>query len=254
MMKQLASGLLVALFPLSAANAADVWTAESPTYPVITSSGVHDWSGVYAGLNGGYAFGEFRFGPITLDPGGTFDVFGSPAGAGWIGGGQAGVNLQHGSLVFGIEGDIQYAGVDADRSIIDGFPNPGQGDVTTVDLRLSSFGTVRGRVGVAVDRWLAFATGGLVIGHAEGVVNVTDAGTYDQTASDANTHYGYAVGGGVEYALNGNWSIKGEYLYTSFGAQTYELSFPIPGPSTIDASIPLDFSMHVIRLGLNYNF
>ncbi len=31
------------------------------------------------------------------------------------------------------------------------------------------------------------------------------------------THTGYTVGGGVEYALNANWSARVEYRYSDFG-------------------------------------
>jgi outer membrane immunogenic protein len=201
---------------------------------------------------------DFRFGPITLftqatpPEGVTFDVGGSTSGSGPIGGVQAGFNLQHGSFVFGIEGDIQYAGIDADQVMLADFPQ--SNDTTTVDLRLSSFGTIRGRVAVVADRLLAYATGGLAIGHLDATVRVTDLGGYDESDSDAHTHYGYAVGGGVEYALTGNWTAKAEYLYANFGPETYNLVFPTPSSGDFEASSSADFSLHLVRLGVNYNF
>ena len=39
---------------------------------------------------------------------------------------------------------------------------------------------------------------------------------------DSPTHMrvGYTVGGGVEYAIDSNWSVRAEYRYTDFGHYT----------------------------------
>ena len=88
--------------------------------------------------------------------------------------------------MIGVETDIQWADTDQSETVAfipAGLPGtfvPG-----TFDNNLSDwFGTVRARAGVAFDRVLIYATGGLAY-------------------SDDNT--GWVAGGGVEWALPVNW-------------------------------------------------
>ena len=85
-----------------------------------------------------------------------------------------------------LETDIQWADTDQDemlRSFRSARPAPSC--PATFDNNLSDwFGTVRARAGVAFDRVLVYATGGLAY-------------------TDDNT--GWVVGGGVEWALPVNW-------------------------------------------------
>jgi hemoglobin/transferrin/lactoferrin receptor protein len=74
------------------------------------------------------------------------------------------------------------------------------------------------------------------------------------------------VGGGIEYALTNNWSLKGEYLYADFGTADFE--FPgatagvtltrsgVPGTSTIvnGRTASNDLDLHSVKLGINYRF
>jgi outer membrane immunogenic protein len=67
---------------------------------------------------------------------------------------------------------------------------------------------------------------------------------------------GWTLGGGLEWALNNNWSVKGEYLYANLGKQSFTSSFTGPNPPpawTISHSAKWD-SLQIIRLGLNYRF
>jgi outer membrane immunogenic protein len=57
---------------------------------------------------------------------------------------------------------------------------------------------------------------------------------------------GYALGAGVEYALTQNISVKGEYLFTSFGSQGVFGGTPDFAYSGLNASL--------VRAGINYHF
>ncbi len=59
---------------------------------------------------------------------------------------------------------------------------------------------------------------------------------------------GWAAGGGAEFAIDANWSIKGEYLYTDLGEEDI-FSFNEDG---ISAGLSSDVKFHTIRIGLNY--
>lgn len=138
---------------------------------------------------------------------------------GFLGGLQAGYNWQGaGPLVFGVEADIQYA------------------DVSSSAFTLDYFGTVRARIGYAFDQFLIYGTGGFAYG----------GGSYQLLGlSNDRNHLGWTLGAGAEYALGGNWSVKGEYLYIDLGDETYASFF---GPRDVG------MSANVLRAGVNYRF
>lgn len=63
---------------------------------------------------------------------------------------------------------------------------------------------------------------------------------------------GYFVGGGLETAINSNWTIKTEYRYTRFGTKDNLLSEAgIPSP---DGALNLDTSRHTFQVAASYRF
>src|SRR5260221_9310478 len=127
---------LAFLLSAGSAAAADL-TGMRPTY---------DWTGAYIGANGGYSFGgEDTVGFNTLDGG----KVGNLILQGWSGGLQAGYNFQYSAFVLG--GDISDSG-----SSSPGIPG---GDFNFSD-KVDYYGTLRARVGFAVDQFLFYGTGG----------------------------------------------------------------------------------------------
>jgi outer membrane immunogenic protein len=71
-----------------------------------------------------------------------------------------------------------------------------------------------GRAGLAFDRTLFYVKGGVAFVD-------TRVSTIDNLLAGGNTIAAYAsesratwaLGGGIEYALTNNWTVKGEYLY-----------------------------------------
>ena len=197
----------------TAANAADMYRPSAGGYKDVPYVGVN-WSGLYAGVNGGYGWDASK-----IHDGLLFDI--QPEGG--FGGGQIGYNVQRGNIVFGLEADLQGAGITDSKS------NADVSQKSTLDW----FGTVRGRVGYTVDRALVYATGGFAYGH------IKDKGVSSTTETDST---GYAAGGGVEYKFNPNWSAKAEYQYINLGQDSYFAK--ITGE---------DFAVHTVRAGLNYH-
>jgi outer membrane immunogenic protein len=241
---------------------------QEPAAPALEAS-VYDWSGVYVGGNIGYMWSDLHStdnsitttGPLVGLPGGTFapaETFlgadGSDEMNGAVGGVQAGMNFQQGSFVYGVEADYQYAGVDSSGSF---YATP-EGPFYETGAELKHFGTLRGRLGYAVDTFLFYGTAGLAVGKAEGTLSVTGggpAGPAGDTYSDKQSEWlvGYAVGAGVEAAVaRTNWSVKAEYLYADFGDQNFDFSFAGTGGDTAANRSSLD--AHLIRLGVNYRF
>src|SRR5687767_4971518 len=95
------AALLLSAAPF-AAQAADQ-PIVSPLDAAIANS-AHDWAGTYVGVNAGYASGDFDGDGVADDP--------NYSGKGALGGFQIGYNKQLGSLVIGVEGDVQAADIE----------------------------------------------------------------------------------------------------------------------------------------------
>lgn len=210
-MKKIFLGAIAALaLQAASAQAADV-----------IGEAVYDWTGLYAGLNAGYAMGGDD--EVAVFPG-----VGNVADLnlhGFFGGLQVGYNHQMDNFVLGLESDIQLSGISDD----DG---PASDDN-------KYFGTARLRAGWAIDRTLIYATGGLAFGSFDYDVNAPG------DVHDTLSRLGYTIGGGLEYAFDDSWSMKVEYLYANFGKETTH------GPATFTHPTP-DF--HSVRLGVNFKF
>ena len=145
---------------------------------------VFTWTGFYVGVNAGYGWTQSNNVTFTT-PTGLWTTYSSGNNSGFTGGGQIGYNMQYNQFVFGLETDIQYADFGKKN-----YYSTGLGPFPTFATDNGNyFGTVRGRVGYAIDRTLIYVTGGLAYG---------DVG---QTVGNASTNWGWTLGGGVEYAL-----------------------------------------------------
>ena len=165
--------------------------------------------------------------------------WGTNAGNGGFGGGTVGYNWQFpgSQFVFGIEVDA------AGASIKDSFTEDQGGILVTQDSKISSFGSVTGRAGFAMDAVLFYAKGGYAWANNKSTISAPMLGI---TSSDSKTHSGYTLGGGVEYMFAPNWSAKGEYMFTSLGSENYNLLGDQLASGTID--------FHTIKVGVNYHF
>lgn len=199
---------------------------------------VLSWTGFYAGVNVGYGWSASG---ITI--GDTEDSPVGPEPEGVFGGGQMGYNWQRGSLVLGVEVDMQASG------IRDTTHDTNFGDVAT--SKLNWFGTVRGRLGYAFDRALVYATGGFAYGGVEnqlsGPLLVGSPYRFDSTAT------GYVVGGGLDYKISQSMSLRAEYLYINL--DTNVAKNPAGTPVTnLTNDVVKDNDYHTVRFGLNYHF
>ena len=198
----------------AAAHAADLYSApagaggyKDAPYTSLT------WNGLYVGANGGYGWTEKKDG---LQPEGGF------------GGGQIGYNFQQGDVVFGVETDLQGAGIDDSH-----WGNKSE---------LQWFGTVRGRLGYSLDHTglgihntMIYGTGGYAYGD---IKNSFSGYSHDKVES------GWVAGGGIEYKVNQAWSIKAEYQYISLEVDHKDL--PLGLGSSDRAEV------NTFRVGFNY--
>ena len=135
-------------------------------------------------------------------------------------GGQAGYNWISGRLVAGIEGDFEYRNqrgrntTTCPGNVCNAALAPLDATVTAnLDYRLGWVASVRGRVGTLVTPGLlAYATAGVPFGKittSTSVAGFDNAGVATTAALDTDIYrFGWAVGGGFETRLTGNWTGK----------------------------------------------
>jgi outer membrane immunogenic protein len=183
-----------------------------------------DWSGPYAGIQAGYGWGS-----DNNDVNGLF----SADLDGWLGGVHAGWNHQTGSLLLGLETDLEL--FDLDANIVAG------GD--TADLAIDFGGSIRGRVGFAADNLLIYGTAGLAMASSDYTIS---NGVASESISD--TALGWTVGAGFEVGFSEQLSARIEYRYTDLGGETF--------PSTLfpGDTFSADYDFHSVRAGLSWHF
>ena len=213
-----------------------------PPIPVFT------WTGLYIGGQVGYEFGRSN-GLATASVGGAGIAANGSSPKGVIGGAHIGYNFSTqslgfgtpgflgGGLVLGIEGDVDGSNYKSTYAL------GGLTDYTRQNIQ----GSVRGRLGVAVDRALFYATGGVAFGdlgnsYVNGINGLGD--------SISHTRVGYTVGGGVEYAFTNNWSIRAEYRYTDFGTFTDNLATSTGG----GVNVRHHETDNRVQAGISYKF
>jgi outer membrane immunogenic protein len=209
----------------------------------------YDWTGFYVGLHGGYAFGGQDEVGLTVSNGNFFNI-GDLELEGFFGGGQAGYNFQNGGFVFGVEADVSVG--DVDDSLAFAIPALAATARSDVDF----FGTFRGRAGFAIDRVLFYGTGGLAWGDVDYRVFAVDAGANTVLITDNDFEFGFAVGGGAEFAVTDNVRLGLQYLYYNLGGDRLRGAVldagGVPNGVTVDTIRTTDF--HSVRLNLDWNF
>ncbi|SFJ24591.1 outer membrane protein [Methylobacterium brachiatum] len=269
-----------------AASAADLPRRAAPP-PVFTPVPVFTWTGFYVGVNAGYGFDASSRNTTNyaLPSGSLINSANTNAvvsvndrsnNDGFTGGAQIGYNYQFtpgSGVVVGIEADAQY--VDFARRAngtlnygVTGVPGTAfsapRAFVATSGNGLDYFGTVRGRLGYAFDRTLVYATGGYAYGSGQDDQNFAGNRFRDSFRS------GYAVGGGIEYALptdsflnffkSSAVTLKIEGLYVNLDRQKNTAGGVFYGnllaPNGVaylnGAAANTEFA--VVRAGLNYKF
>lgn len=257
---------------ISTVLSAAVLTAALAT-PAHASDPVYNWSGLYVGGHVGHGWGSVDGEHLYKGGAAGFDETAKDVDInGWLGGGQVGINLQNGSVVFGIEGDLSWAGIDGNHSDTTQTFRSDESYAHRIHkswgFDLDHVGTIRGRIGyLMTPRLLIYATGGFAWGdissslttRREGITDGIDytsgRGKWDDTLT------GYTVGGGGEWKLSSAWSMKVEYQYINLGDADISYSGPIYDEAGVAVddfdgteTFKSDVDLHTIRVGVNYKF
>ncbi len=161
-----------------------------------------------------------------------------------VGGGLvAGFNRQIGPWVAGLETTFSWIAIDGKASMaISGF---GMGGPDAVHTRSSMdwIATAVGRIGYAQGGILYFAKGGVAVMEFDFSGYSTLAGSYLGGAAASGHRVGWAIGVGIELALNPRWTARLDYDYADFGSKTYDFS---------GTPVRLEPNLHMLRGGLSY--
>jgi outer membrane immunogenic protein len=261
-----------------------------PAAAFAQSAGSYDWSGFYAGIvtgnvhdNGavnfsypaagtspttsGYYFSgnDLYLNGTLADP--SLPLKFAPVGDHASSGVVAGYNAQAGHFVFGVEGDVTAVTQSGTDSV---GQSPSGHTIVTATTSLDSLSSIRARAGVAVDRVLLYATGGLALGHTSIDTALDYTGDPGKTLPNMGGATGRAsgfvpgvIGGaGIEYAPTDKVSFKFEGLLYRLAGQTAKatgsgLSFDgLPfTPETVQPySATFAPTGAIIRGGLNFHF
>jgi outer membrane immunogenic protein len=228
MIRKLLLAMAATAAAAASARAADIpygQGAYASSVPVFT------WTGLYLGGQIGYLWSGNSF--YGSGPGYAFSGV-SYVPNGVAGGAHVGYNIQFNQAVLGVEGDIDGTG--ANKTY-------GWGPVV-YGSRLPLQGTIRVRLGFALDRALFYATGGAAFA---GVTNSYQS--FFGYNAIGRSLVGWTIGGGLEYAINNNWSIRAEYRYADFGSST-----DYPFPALPGGAVTHHTTENTVRAGFSYKF
>jgi opacity protein-like surface antigen len=223
--------------PAPAKSASYAW---APIYKAVPTVAALDWSGFYAGVEGGGVWGTTGwFGQTFNDH--TFDATPGYHVGGALVGGTLGYNSQFDRhYIFGLEGDMSWTSLEGGATQLPPFNTTQQGETNEPWL-----GTARVRLGYTPGpKWLVYGTGGLAA--ADVVGTITNSGL----APESHVRAGWTAGGGIESAIARNWSAKLEYLYVGLENHAYDTPTPnVPGGNRA-GGMPL--AEQIVRAGINY--
>jgi high affinity Mn2+ porin len=234
----------------------DIFVTKAPSIPY-SNTAPYNWNGFYAGGHLGVAWGSSNW---TAAPGitGSTDLFQTidtfDEGGSFFAGLQGGYNyMLPNRILLGAEVDASFpawptlpSGVNPFGVSIGGnsiFTSPTLGAVSFAETVLAS-GTVRGRIGYAPGHWLFYATGGFAWTYNQQSLTQVATGTSDIPFV---WRLGWAAGAGVEVPVAPHWTARLEYLFTDYSRSNTAF---FAGAQPINS----DFSLHELRLGLNYQF
>ena len=160
---------------------------------------------------------------------------------------QAGLNHQMGMLVVGVEADITWMN---DTSSVTFLPGAGINQNYRQDV--DYVGTIRGRIGAAINNAMLYFTGGYAFGQIDHEIDFTGPGLIPLSVDDGDSGSGYTLGGGAEIHLGTvmglPMSAKVEYLYIDLDDSTVTT----PGTASfVPTTTTFSNEVQQVRVGVN---
>ena len=180
------------------------------------------WTGFYFGGQAGLGVGD-AYGEVAGFPGinaGT-DISGGSYGL------YGGYNWQVGNAVIGFEGDYNWADVSGDT-----FCGAG-GFAVNCRSELSWSASAVARAGYAVGRHMFYAKGGAVWADLDTTVYQPLGAGF---IAGGDTHLGWTLGMGYEFAFTRNFIMRIDYTHMDFGSERHTLGGAGGLPVNVDAT------------------
>lgn len=213
------------------------------------------WTGIYLGAQAGYLQGSSSNTDICVktDGGGSECLadandlnLGDNNAQGVSLGGYLGYNYRIQSFVLGLEGDLDWDSAKETTNVVSDL------GYTT---HLNWDAAIRARLGFIVDeRALLYVTGGpgwigTTMDH-----NLFCTNDPNVDCGESRTEFGWQIGGGGEYALSDQFSIKAEYLHGWYGDANLAMARDNSGASTEKIYLKQNLQTNVVRAGIAYRF
>jgi len=141
--------------------------------------------------------------------------------SGTLAGAFIGGNYQFNRFVVGVEGDWQGSNLIGNSQASSSFglaAGTFPGGPFTISTTIKDYGSVRGRLGVAFDRFLIFGTAGWAWGNPSNAYALYGAPPFFTRSGISG---GWTVGAGLDYAFTDNVFGRIEYRYTNLGAPSF---------------------------------
>lgn len=178
----------------------------------------------------------------------------APEGAGAVGGAQFGFNVRIGAVVIGAESDISATSLGGSKSVS---ANPGTRFTTRSSNELSMLGTVRMRAGFVLGDFLIYGSGGYAYGLVEQKGSITPDNLQTTSAASGSRSgilSGWALGGGIEYAMAPGMTVRLDYTHYELGGKrTLLQDFTGLAPDQY-ASMRTRTTGDIVKAGFNFGF
>ncbi len=230
------------------------------------------WSGPYTGVTAGAGIGKAD---MSLNPTGTF-ITGNANdiadgnfwrrktdldSATFTGSLYGGYQVKRGGLVYGLEAEAGYLGLNESSSVTATVLTSGSTYRLDQKVETDFFAGLRPRVGYVPEalsgNLLLFATGGVSLTHArvDQKFTQTNVAYHSEGLSEDRLLLGWTAGGGLEYALSKSWSLKAEYLYAYLGKVEKNGAKGVPANvAGYTTDNDAELTAHIIRVGTAWHF
>lgn len=213
--------------------------------PVRAQSSVYDWTGFYAGVHGGGAWGTAK--GSDTPPFALFDTARQSVHGGF-GGIQAGYHLQFNRAVWGFEFSGLYGNVGGTGGCFSSAP---PGDIMNCKTKLDWSFQLLTRLGYAYGdgRFLPYVTGGAVLSNIATHRHYDD-GILPESWGGKIATPGVGIGAGFLYALGNGYSFGVEYLYVDY----FNQNISTVSSCGCDRLGEQGLATQSLRFSLNYTF
>ncbi|SBW07291.1 Outer membrane protein Omp31 (fragment) [uncultured Alphaproteobacteria bacterium] len=179
----------------------------------------------------------------------------------WRGSGSlmAGYSRQFGNVVLGLDASVDALFLNPEKTATFRVLSGAQPTAwVRQEVSADWMATLRPRVGWAQDRWQVYTTGGPAVTRLKVSTSYDD--DYDAVgghgrSTTRKTKLGWSAGMGGEYALDENWALNAQFLYTDFGSvKTKTHVTHAAHVETADVHSKADLKTTSIMFGLTYRF